>query len=121
MDDDPPLLVYELMVIQGRWSTSEDVALLGAVRKYGKRWYEVAKDLPGRTDDQCAKRYKEAVDPSIRMFHAHQRTGLAADHGFFSGRDPWTKEEDDKLWEAFQSLGNRWHAISSVLNGRPGL
>ena len=37
-----------------------------AVNKYGKRWYEVAKDLPGRTDDQCAKRYKEAVDPSIR-------------------------------------------------------
>ena len=37
-----------------------------AVHKHGKRWYEVAKDLPGRTDDQCAKRYKDAVDPSIR-------------------------------------------------------
>lgn len=87
---------------KGRWSTSEDAALLEAVNKHGKRWYEVAKDLPGRTDDQCAKRYKEAVDPSIR-------------------RDPWTKEEDDQLWEVFQRLGNKWHAISSTLNGRPAV
>lgn len=53
-------------LVQGRWSTSEDATLLEAVNRHGKRWYEVAKDLPGRTDDQCAKRYKEAVDPSIR-------------------------------------------------------
>jgi len=56
----------DLHLVQGRWTTSEDAALLEAVKKHGKRWYEVAKDLPGRTDDQCAKRYKEAVDPSIR-------------------------------------------------------
>ena len=53
-------------LLQGRWTTSEDAILLEAVNRHGKRWYEVAKDLPGRTDDQCAKRYKEAVDPSIR-------------------------------------------------------
>lgn len=57
---------YGLMLNQGRWSASEDEALLEAVKIHGKRWYEVARDLPGRTDDQCAKRYKEAVDPSIR-------------------------------------------------------
>ena len=55
-----------LRLAEGRWTTSEDAALLEAVSKHGKRWYEVAKDLPGRTDDQCAKRYKDAVDPSIR-------------------------------------------------------
>ena len=56
----------ELTLVIGRWSSSEDQSLLEAVKKHGKRWYEVAKDLPGRTDDQCAKRYKEAVDPAIR-------------------------------------------------------
>jgi Myb-like DNA-binding domain len=50
----------------GRWTAEEDAALLESVAKYGKRWYEVARALPGRTDDQCAKRYKDAVDPSIR-------------------------------------------------------
>ena len=49
----------------GRWTSEEDAVLLKSVAKYGKRWYEVARALPGRTDDQCAKRYKEAVDPSI--------------------------------------------------------
>jgi hypothetical protein len=61
-----PFLLAELVSFKGRWSASEDQVLLEAVKSHGKRWYEVAKDLPGRTDDQCAKRYKEAVDPSIR-------------------------------------------------------
>jgi len=59
----------------GRWTSEEDAALLKSVTKYGKRWYEVARALPGRTDDQCAKRYKDAVDPSIRgcNFPLHPR------------------------------------------------
>ena len=57
----PPLILRG-----GRWTSEEDAALLESVTKHGKRWYEVARALPGRTDDQCAKRYKEAVDPSIR-------------------------------------------------------
>jgi hypothetical protein len=64
-------LTLNLRLIQGRWTASEDAALLEAVDKHGKRWYEVAKDLPGRTDDQCAKRYKDAVDPSIRKKLSH--------------------------------------------------
>ena len=45
---------------------------------------------------------------------------FGADKEPFSGRDPWTKEEDEQLWEAFQRLGNKWHGISCTLNGRPG-
>lgn len=57
------------MILPGRWTSEEDAALLESVAKYGKRWYEVARALPGRTDDQCAKRYKDAVDPSIRKYN----------------------------------------------------
>ena len=53
----------------GRWTSEEDAILLESVAKYGKRWYEVARALPGRTDDQCAKRFKEAVDPSISEYN----------------------------------------------------
>lgn len=87
---------------KGRWTSEEDAILLESVARYGKRWYEVARALPGRTDDQCAKRYKEAVDPSIR-------------------RDPWTAEEDEKLRGAFQKYGNKWHTIASTLQGRPAI
>jgi len=56
---------------------------------------------------------------SVRMRYA-RGIWSAADHLSLLGRDPWTKEEDDQLWEVFQRLGNRWHAISCTLNGRPG-
>lgn len=59
-------LTLNSLLVQGRWTTSEDAALLEAVKKHGERWFEVAKDLPGRTDNQCANRYKESVDPSMR-------------------------------------------------------
>lgn len=48
------------------------------------------------------------------------RGAVTADRRESPGRDPWTKEEDDQLWGVFQSLGNKWHAISSTLDGRPG-
>ena len=55
-----------LLLVQGRWSTEEDAALLEAVEKHGKCWSVVAKDVPGRTGHQCAKRYNYALDSSIR-------------------------------------------------------
>ena len=51
----------------GRWATPEDVLLVTAVQKYGRRWYKVAELVPGRTDDQCAKRWRDKLDPSIRQ------------------------------------------------------
>ena len=63
----PRFILFRSFILHvGRWTSEEDAALLESVIKYGKRWYEVARALPGRTDDQCAKRYKDAVDPSIR-------------------------------------------------------
>lgn len=50
----------------GRWTTPEDALLIMAVRRHGRHWYKVAELLPGRTDDQCAKRWREKLDPSIR-------------------------------------------------------
>ena len=102
----------------GRWTSEEDAALLESVAKYGKRWYEVARALPGRTDDQCAKRYKDAVDPSIRECNSPPL--LAGQPIVLAGRDPWTAEEDERLWSAFEKHGNKWHTIANTLQGRPG-
>ncbi|KAF9647188.1 putative Myb-like protein A [Thelephora ganbajun] len=51
---------------KGRWTTPEDALLITAVRRHGRHWYKVAELLPGRTDDQCAKRWREKLDPLIR-------------------------------------------------------
>jgi hypothetical protein len=54
------------IVFIGRWTPAEDALLLTSIRKHGRHWYRVAELLPGRTDDQCAKRWREKLDPSIR-------------------------------------------------------
>jgi hypothetical protein len=50
----------------GRWTNAEDIQLIQAVKQFGRQWHKVADLLPGRTDDQCAKRWREKLDPSIR-------------------------------------------------------
>jgi hypothetical protein len=58
----------------GRWTNTEDVQLIHAVKQFGRQWHKVADLLPGRTDDQCAKRWREKLDPSIReRFMRHCR------------------------------------------------
>jgi hypothetical protein len=56
--------------------------------------------LPGRTDDQCAKRWRENLDPSI-------------------SRRPWTEEEDELLMETYEKIGKRWKDLASLFQGRP--
>lgn len=91
---------YDLAPTLGRWTEEEDALLITAVEVYGTHWFQVAKMLPGRTDDQCAKRWKENLDPSI-------------------SRKPWTKEDDDLLMETYEKIGKRWKDIASRFVGRP--
>ena len=34
--------------------------------KYGNRWATVAEEMPGRTGQQCAQRWRHKVNPNIR-------------------------------------------------------
>lgn len=87
---------------KGRWTAQEDKILLNAIKQHGTLWYKVAKHLPGRTDDQAAKRFREKLDPSI-------------------SRTPWTDEEDDVLIKMWRQVGKRWNLISKELKGRPAV
>lgn len=84
----------------GRWTEEEDFLLTTAVETYGTQWFQVAKMLHGRTDDQCAKRWRENLDPSI-------------------SRNPWTKEDDELLMKTYGKIGRRWKDLASHFEGRP--
>lgn len=93
-------MVTDSLPPPGRWTEDEDALLTTAVEAYGTHWFQVEKMLPRRTDDQCAKRWRENLDPSI-------------------SRKPWTEEDDKLLMETYEKIGKRWKEIASHFEGRP--
>jgi hypothetical protein len=87
---------------KGPWTEEEDDLLRKAVEKHNRVWCKVAESIPGRTDDQCAKRWKECLDPDI-------------DH------TEWTDQEDALLIQKYSEYGSQWQQIAQFFQGRPGL
>ncbi|THV07251.1 hypothetical protein K435DRAFT_643570, partial [Dendrothele bispora CBS 962.96] len=52
-------------VSKGGWSTEEDERLSVAIEKYGTRWSLVASVVQTRNSDQCAKRWRDTLNPAI--------------------------------------------------------
>ncbi|XP_078446682.1 transcription factor MYB1-like [Wolffia australiana] len=86
--------------VKGPWSSSEDEILHDLVNKFGPRnWSLVARAIPGRSGKSCRLRWCNQLDPSVK----HR---------------PFTEEEDQIILEAHAIQGNKWAAISRLLDGR---
>jgi lysophospholipase L1-like esterase len=88
--------------IAGKWIPEEDTKLIEAVKRHGKAWVAVAALVPGRTNEQCNKRWTQTLDPDI---------GKKAVQ--------WAPEEDTKLAEAVKRHGTDWVAVAALVHGRP--
>ncbi|WVQ72851.1 hypothetical protein IAR50_002412 [Cryptococcus sp. DSM 104548] len=88
---------------KGRWSKQEDEALKRLYKEMGPQWKEIALLIPGRKDDQCSKRWRDVLDPSL------------------ISKEPWTPLEDALLLQLFEALGAKWSVISDCLPGRSPL
>jgi hypothetical protein len=71
---------------KGKWTPEEDAPLTEAVRKHGNNWAEVAAMVPGRTKNQCRRRWVDSLDLVIN-----------------TGR--WAAKEDAKLTDAVKEHG----------------
>ncbi|KAG0163814.1 hypothetical protein DFQ28_011513 [Apophysomyces sp. BC1034] len=87
---------------KGAWTDEEDQLLREGVMKYPNQWSKIADMLEGRTDDQCAKRWRESLDPNI-------------------DRSDWTMDEDRRLMDRYEEYGSQWQKIAQFFDGRPGL
>jgi hypothetical protein len=92
--------------ITGLWVEDEDIKLKDAVQMHGDNdWVAIAALVPGRTNNQCHKRWHGALNPSIGW--ANRRKGI------------WTADEDIKLKDAVQTHGGKnWGAISALVPDR---
>ncbi|KAH0788462.1 Myb-like DNA-binding domain containing protein [Histomonas meleagridis] len=92
--------VLNPQLVKGSWTREEDEIILDFVKKNGvKDWAKLALLLNGRTGKQCRERFKNHLDSNVV-------------------RTPWTQEEDERLIEYHNKLGNQWTKISPYFPGR---
>ncbi|KAK8892678.1 hypothetical protein M9Y10_029918 [Tritrichomonas musculus] len=81
-------------------SFEEDEHLRKLVEKMGARkWKNIARHMPGRTERQCRDRYKNYLMP-----------------GYFTGQ--WTREEDEMLLNKHKELGSKWSLMTKFFTNR---
>ncbi|KAJ3787672.1 hypothetical protein GGU11DRAFT_746128 [Lentinula aff. detonsa] len=78
------------------WTVEEDALLRYLHNMHGARWSLIAREIEGRTDDACSKRYNEALDPTLK-------------------RDEWTPDEEARLLQVYSEIGCKWKEIGSQL------
>jgi hypothetical protein len=92
-------------LVKGPWSKAEDELLIQLVEEYGaKDWSKIAAAMAKRGQvrmgKQCRERWFNHLSPDVR-------------------KEAWTPEEDRIIIDAHRQLGNKWTAISRLLQGRP--
>lgn len=87
-------------LFKGYWSKEEDDKLIAWVENRGPRkWSEFAKQIQKRSAKQCRERWMNHLDPKIN-------------------RDPWSTEEDIKIFHLYKKYGTSWSKISKEISGR---
>jgi hypothetical protein len=85
----------------GKWTDEEGAMLTKAVKIHGKNWIAIAKEIPGRSNIQCQKRWTAAV--------VHNRDWATGD---------WTAVEDAMLTAGVKQHGRSWGMVAGEVPNR---
>ena len=94
-------------IFRGEYTAEEDAKIINLQREHGNKWSEIAKMLPGRTENAVKIRYKQLRRPPKDKDKSIKNTAK------------WTGEEDAALKNAVAIHGEKnWKAIAEQVANR---
>lgn len=107
------------------WTSDEDARLNTLIGVLGTSdWTDIARHMPGRTNDMCRERYTEGRKGKGKVtsegegeIQVSNQGREATEKAGTSRRTDWTEEQDMELIRLAGELGSKWQKISEAMGG----
>lgn len=131
--------VLNPILIKGNWTPEEDLTIIRWAKQHGPAKWTLLQNthLPHRCGKQIRERWVNILFPSIQTrgvdevenmlkkddndneyeYHIKKRKESISSSQPI-GNSQWTKDEDELIYELYNSIGPKWKQISSLLKGR---